>query len=247
MSDYLTALREATAVKATQQNWSYLIAGVPFSGKTTLCGTARGPIVVYCFDPNGAGALVRNSRAIVREYVDHDPNKATAFDKFEKDFLADEKAGLFNESGTVVIDSLTTFCDAIMACIKQKSNRLAGKAQLDDYMYLMGEVHGWCRKCMGLPCDFILTAHTTKDKDDITGQIITAILMTGKAADKLPALFDEWYVMQQDKGKYMVLTKPDGLYNAGTRMDIGHKFDKYEEPDLMAMRKKAGFPVEHKP
>jgi hypothetical protein len=67
---------------------------------------------------------------------------------------------------------------------------------------------------------------------------------------RIPILFDEIYyacTKESSAGvKYFFLTRATGLYKARTRLGKGGLFETYEEQDIKALLKKAGYDTSDK-
>jgi hypothetical protein len=126
---------------------------------------------------------------------------------------------------TVVLDSLTTmseFCMTYVLSINGKQPN--AQPSLPDYQRQMKELLDVIHIGVATPCNFICLAHQQFVKDELSGRIWCLPLVTGKLAQNLPAYFDEVYYAQAretgGKYKYTLLTKPDGLVVAKSRLDL---------------------------
>lgn len=220
------------------------------TGKSTLASTLPKPILVHSFDPGGMRSsmirpLIESGDILVERFEDEDAKKPTQFARYEK--RMDELfAGGFFQSGAIksyVIDSLTSLADCTMNFIAGKAGRAGQVAQLQDYQIQQMLIQQLVKKCCGFPVHFMLTGHIKSDKDEITGRIITSLLVSGKMDVKIPLLFDEVYVTvvtADSKGPtYTVLTGNEGFYRARTRIGAG-KFELREKPNLTELFKKGG-------
>lgn len=240
----------------TNDSVNTLIYGPFGSGKTHAAFTARQPIYMQSFDPNGSELphvrkMVAEGRAIVnRECEIEDDRRPVALDKFVANFDAMKKAKAFDFIGTYVVDSLTFFCDAVMNKALAEAGRQGTHPQIQDYGRLKALIKRIMANCCTLPCDFVLTGHISTLKDEVTMETITSLLTIGNNNQIIPAYFDEVYVAdvsrKDDKPVYRFLTSPNRRYSARTRIGSG-VFSQYETPDLMALRKKAGRSVDHLP
>lgn len=241
----------------TNDSVNWLLYG-PFGvGKTHTVFTGRQPIYMQSFDPNGSSlrhvhAMCAEGRAIVnRDCEVEDDMRPTAYDRFVANFNALKTAGAFNHIGTYAIDSLTFFTEALVNKVHANNGLLGKNLRIQDYMEVKNLFRRVIAMCCALPCDFVLTAHVTSEKDEVTLETITAITTVGKNGTIIPTFFDEVYVSEIADRKaavptYAVLTSPTGRYNARTRIGSG-VFAQRETPDLMYLRKKAGRGVDHLP
>ncbi len=255
--DYIKTRREMLSKQPSQDTFNILIYGDYGTGKSTILSTCRLPIYVYSFDPGGtklkALQHLRDEGLAVLDtvYEDEDNKKPKAFRAFDKTHEEMKKAGAYELFGTVAIDSLTTFHAAVMNFILQRENRPSTIPQIQDYLILQTLLGQMFREFCNLPCDFILTGHLTTDKDEVTGRMITSLLVPGQNSVKVPVLFDEVLLtnVEMDAKKnptYSVRLVGDAKYKTSTRQFSGEGFLPYEEPNIMALRAKAGKAVEHK-
>ena len=242
------------STKKDKVNW--LIYGDYGTGKTTLLTTAIRPIYVFSFDPGGCTVLEDmppGSAVLDTAYEIENRKHPSAFSKWETTYQKLKQSDAFSRCGTVVIDSLTNFGEALMNHIIAKAGRPDTTPQIQDYYTLQAALRDIISDCTNLPCDFILTAHIGTDKDQLTGRLIADILIPGKAAPKfIPLQFSEVLVTlvtdgPNKKPHYGLLTAPQSYFKARTRIGRGGKFELVEEPDLCALRAKAGKPITHLP
>lgn len=254
--EFIKSRREDLVKLSTQETFNILLYGGYGTGKSSTLATARLPIYIFSFDPGGTKLKVlqdlkaKGYAILDTEYEDEDAKNPKAFRAFDSTFQEMKKANAFKLFGTVAIDSLTLFVDAAMNFILQKEGRKGQTPQIQDYYVLQNLLGQVFREFCNLPCDFILTGHITTDKDDVTGRMITSLLVPGKNAQRIPVLFDEVILteMSQDAKKntiYQVRLVGDQKYRTSTRQFSGDSFSPYEDPDIMALRAKAGKKVEH--
>lgn len=225
------------------------------TGKTTLCTTAPAPILIHSFDPGGTKVvppeMIKEGRVIPdTRFEDEDPAHPKAFRLWEQVFEQLRKDKAFDAIGTYVIDSATTWAEAAMNEILRQKGRAGGVPQLQDYQIQMNTIRDYMRIMTALPCHTILTGHIDATQDEVTGRVLTGLLITGKLKTRIPLLFDEmWVTVSKETSKgteYSVLTRNNGFYKARTRIGSG-KFDLYEKPDIKYLLKKAGLPADDKP
>jgi len=229
-----------------------LIYGDMGVGKTSLLTTARAPILVHGFDPGGlvtvrdeidSGIIIPDERFAVE-----DPLNPTAFDLWNRECGRLKRDNIFDAIGTYAIDSATTWAQCAMDVVLKKAGRQGGPPYKQDWLPQMAMLETGIRGLMALPCDVVLIAHSDISKDERTGKMFIAPMLTGKLSIRIPLLFDEIYCAQTEetsKGiNYRLLTKPTGLYRARTRLGKKGIFDTYEEPNIKALLRKAGRPCE---
>lgn len=260
---------EAASLESLYSNYrrgdarlSFLVSGRIGSGKTRLIGTARAPILVDVFDPGGERTLaaeIESGRVIPdtrwSSFDSADPKTFTLW-------LAEmrrrrETPGFFSRLGTYAIDSYTFLQNAAQAELRHRvRGEFDAKSQSVLYQRPIMDVLQWV---FALPCDVILTAHLAAEKDGITGATYYTVDAGGFLANRIPALVSEVYVAMAREVvaeakpggggpareiQYRLLTKPTGAYEARSR--LGCLAD-YEEPDIRAIRRKAGMSAEDKP
>lgn len=252
----LKQVKEHYESDSRQNSFNLLLLGESGSGKTFLSRTCRAPIHIDSFDPGGTKGLtqeINEGRVIVdSRYECDDPKSPKAYLEWQRVMAHRIRIGYFNYIGTYILDSATTWSDAIMNQIL-KAAGIPGQAPrfTKDYGPQKIEIRNNLQTLLNLPCDFILTGHLEAQKDEVVGSVKYRFLTTGKGDVTIPLLFDEIYVaLAEQKGmkgvEYKLLTQKNGLYTAATR--IGRdKFDTFEQPDIKALLKKAGHPCEDKP
>lgn len=248
--------------ETTSRNFSALVSGDSGTGKTTLLMTARRPIYIYQFDPDGARSIrdeIDWKSVFVDSRFDHDdPKLPIAYQEWGLDFLTKKNTGFFKDFGTVAIDSLTTFSDIIMYNVLKLAGRIGqiprarfGKAGDNDYVMQMNEMSLRVREFMTLPCDFFATCHLETEQDGETMKIKTYPLITGKLKTRIPLLFTDIFVcITKNTAKgivYELLTRNDGNYLARTKTGRHNIFETYERQDIKYLLKKANLPHDDKP
>ena len=238
----------------TQSSFNALICGESGSGKTYLARTCRFPVHIDSFDPGGTQGLrdLIQSKDIIADvrWEKDDPKKPHTFKEWKKVFDERVESGYFDFFGTYILDSATTWSEAIMNYILDQAKRPGEAPKWEkDYTPAKLEVRNMLQKMLNLPCDFFLIGHLAADKDEVSGRTTYRFMATGNHRTIIPLLFSEVYVcLAESKGQTTerkILTEKDSLYLARTRIGA-RKFQKYEEPNIKAMLKKAGFPCEDK-
>lgn len=237
-------------------SFNALVLGETGSGKTYLTRTARKPVHIDTFDPGGAKGLndlIERGEVIVdSRYGSEDPRKPTAFKDWQREMRERAKIDYFKYISTYVLDSSTTWSEAIMNDILSKSG-LAGEAPrwAQDYVPQKVTIRNWLRELLDLPCDFILTGHLEASTDEVTKRTSFRFMTTGKGSVTIPLLFDEIYVMDPKKTsqgvEYRVLTQATGIHVARSRLSRNGLLDMYEPADIKHILKKAGYPTTDKP
>lgn len=247
--DEFTSIRKKYSESPHKDTFNALVYGYMGTGKTTLLGTARKPVLIHSFDPGGEKVLVDQIKTgevmVNSSFQNEDAKKPTAYRSWEKEFdRLRHMEGFFESIGTYTIDSVTTWSEALMNAILKSNGRAAGVPQMQDYLVQINTLRDAIKLITSVPCDVILTGHVDSEKDEVTGRLTTGVMLTGKLKEKLPLLMDEVYMAtskESSKGvEYSILTRNTGLYKARTRLGRNNIFDTYEEPNIKKLLKKAG-------
>ena len=248
--------RSTELYKTRPKNYNALVIGDLGTGKTRLAVTCRKPVLLHTFDPGGSKTrdlqpLIESGDIIPdpRFEVD-DARNPTAFKEWDREMPELKKMGIFDHLGTFMVDSITSLGSAVMNQILKENGRANSQPQLPDYMKQQLVLVNIIKDLMNLPCDVIMTGHIGMEKDEVTGKMVASLFVSGQLIIKIPLLFDEVYITQAkstSKGvEYKLLTTKDDPYQARTRIG-GGVFEKYEEPDIKRLLKKAGYPCDDKP
>jgi len=232
-----------------------IIAGKQGSGKTTLALTCPAPVHIDSFDPGGtlvlkeaieAGTILADVR-----FEGEDPDDPKMFKTYIASLDRRLRAGYFDHIGTYILDSLTTFgAAALNTVIKERVNK--GKhtsyvPQKDDWFPQMTYLSRCIRKIAALPCHVLLLAHEKPIKDKEGNLLGYELLVTGNLQQLIPILFSELYILETKETpegvKRALMTMSSGMHTAKSRLGRGGRFDKYEQPDIKHLLKKAGLPA----
>lgn len=253
MAQHLTENFEQSAAA---ERFRLLNTGESGTGKTYLLRTARKPVHIDVFDPDGAQSLLpyikRNPGHII---VDDscswdDPKNPRAATAWSNMFQKRKQMGYFDHIGTYCIDSITTFSNYIMNHVLYKAGRVNANPQQQDYLLQMTMIKTAISTIMSIPCDIVVNGHLEMTKDEVSGQVLMRLLVTGKLTNQLPLLFSEVYVSVAKATaagiQYSLLTQSTGRYVARTRIG-GEVFETFEEPDIKKLLSKAGMSTKDKP
>ena len=129
-----------------------------------------------------------------------------------------------------------------------------------DYNPAKVEIQNYLRKCLNLPCDFILTGHLTPIEKIISVDSKTGIVRRnicyrysaiGQAAVFIPLLFSEIYVViRKDSPRGIeqkLLINSVGEYVARSKLSSDGLLKDTEEPDIKSILKKVGMSTKDKP
>jgi len=259
----LARVRKYYASDPLQKRFSAIVTGETNAGKTYLLRTARKPIHVDCFDPGGTQCLrdlIASGDVIADTFwQNEDPFSPKVFAEWKKTTDIRFLTKYYDMFGTYCIDSLTTFSKAVMNFQLASANRAGETPQhRKDYNPQKNIIENYINKLLSLPCDFILTGHLREIEELIAIDPSTGIRrtntkyrlhITGQAVITIPLLFDELYVIT-GKGtppKREMLIDSLGTYVARSRLKMNGKLDAIEEPNIVKLLKKSGFPWEDKP
>lgn len=223
-----------------------LIYGDSGAGKTVAATSFPGPVFVHDFDgkvisaanfwrtknPEQLGQIDYQSYNEINEKEKWDTVKnryATFFGWLvEMQTIVREKKPFPYK--TVVLDSLTTYSDLLLAeIIRQTKHTLKtpipGRDDIPGLQtYQVNGVHfkAQLNDFLALPCNVIVTAHLDVDKDELTGRIERKPKMSGKLATYLPIVFGEVY-RQYVEGtgagrKYVWQTQSSAEYNCRSQI-----------------------------
>ncbi len=236
-----------------------MLAGDSGTGKTHILKTMPGPIFIDSFDPGGLTTLTEEieSGFVIPSvhWEDETPKKPFAFKEWDNHITKLIDNDFFEHVGTYVLDSLTTWGDALMGYILQLDMRPNTNPQIQDYGLQQTLARTAIKALAGLPCNVVITAHLDTMKDEVSGAIMTSIMIPGKASVKLPLEFSELYVLESKDVRSgtdvtiqrTLLTQKTGRYRAKTRIGRNGLFKLREPADLGALMRKAGYPTENKP
>ncbi len=235
---------------------SILMTAESGKGKTFSFRTAPFPVHIDSFDPRGTKSVrdeVKKGNIIVdTRFENDDPLYPHAFNLWKKEFEARRVGKYFDSIATYVLDSASTFTEAIMNQIQKDRNAPGTVPKWEqDYHPQKVELRKWISKCVGLPCHFILTGHLDVQKDKEGNIVARRFLMTGKGAITVPLLFDEIWVLENKETsrglEYYTVLQSTGMLLARSRLAGTGKLNATEPTNLRNIFKKAGLNVEDKP
>lgn len=258
VSKEFEAIRDLYASTPNKDTLNILLQGEAGAGKTTLLRTAVKPVLLFSFDPHGWLPLKKEIAA--GEILVVDVSGKGGYAKFEKTLENYIKQGFFANIGTLVIDSLTSY---VFATLRESMERYPSakeirEARLDpavpcrgDYQVAGNVISTQVRKCIALPCDFILTAHITPELVDETSGVIKYNLRAFQSIQtELPSIFEDMYVLMKDaSGNRFLLTDGMGKYIARSRWNTPDSpvLQTREPADIKGIKQKVGLPTQDKP
>jgi len=236
---------------------SILAMGLFGTGKTRLCASGRLPLLIDSFDPKGTIVLeqvykqeIKDGLILIRTFWSENSKRPTEYVKWEKQFEDDIRTGFLDNFGTYAIDSLSTLLDALSNRVSNIKGREDGTLAIQDYKIIYNTIKDIIKVASSQDCDFILTAHLADEVDEVTGRVMSQLSVYKGLKASIPILFTEKYVLMNKPGpggvEHQLLTQDYKTFRASTQVGA-NTFKQIEEPDLTTLRKKAGFPTEHKP
>ena len=251
---YLGQLKDASIKDISQDTLNAIILGQKAIGKTQMiCESARRPVLIHSFDPGGTKHMkpeIERGEVIVDSRFEFDDaRKPTAYDLWEKEFDKMLKMNFFEHVGTYVIDSFTHWLRSMYHKVAKTKFANDGVLEIKGWAIITNALQSMTRLGTALPCDFLLTGHLTRDKEEFTGRFMELFAAPPSCQVTIPSLFDEYYVMRldpKDDGRRVLQTANTSTAVAGARVGRG-KFSLYEEPDLRKLKEKAGLDITDRP
>lgn len=261
----LKAVRNYYNGDPLQKRFSALVTGPIGVGKTFLARTCRMPLHIDSFDPGGSKGLregIEKGFIIAdTQWENDDPFHPDKFEKWMKAIDRRIMIGYFNHFGTYMLDSASTWGDAVMN-YQLKGRNAAGESPKwsHDYVPQKTFMTNYIKKLMTLPCDFILTGHLREIEEILRVDTKTGITTknveyrfytTGQAVLTIPLLFDELYVMTTKETaeglERYIMTEAQGKYIARSRLKANGKLDVLEPASIKGILRKIGLTWEDKP
>jgi hypothetical protein len=182
--------------------YTALIMGIYSSGKTTICGTGKKPIIINSFDPTGTltlRRLISSGDVFVRTYWNEDRKHPTEYKRWEKQWEEDIQSGFLSSFvGTYCIDSFTTFLGALVNWWCNSRNNKEGLPYLNDYPGIYALINDVLKRTASTGVDLIVTGHLEIDTDDLSGKKIAMLATYNKLRTEIPLLFTEKLVAAAD-------------------------------------------------
>lgn len=250
----IKTIREQYEKDPRQSTFNCLLLGESGTGKSFIARTCRKPVHIDSFDPGGTKNLrewIKKGEIIAdTQWESEEPLNPGEFKKWRRTFEHRRKEGYFNAMGTYMLDSATTWSEAIMNAVLKESG-IAGEPPrfTKDYQPQKVQIRNYIYEMLKLPCDFILTGHLRAIEDPDKGTIFR-FMTTGQGMVTIPLLFDEIWVLDTKESSsgtdYILLTQRTKFHLARSRLAAGGKLDKVEKPDIKYLLKKAGLPTSDK-
>jgi len=262
-------LRDASTAYTKRLKLHALVIGEKGAGKTTLATTAPTPVAIFEFDPGGASLpavrrLVDGGNAIVFPFDEPDgsdtPKEKLQYKRFVDNFNILHAAGFFDTVATVVLDSMTTFSEALIHYITRSSghelllpgcNPKNSGMEIRDWGIFANTLAYLINRLANISCHTVVLGHINRDKDEVFGGILRSLMVAGKSSHRLPVSFGEYYCMRakttaRGLERYL-LTAPEESIPASSRLSAEGVLDPHEKPDLSHILTKCGIPLGTKP
>lgn len=191
----------------------FFLYGPQGAGKTSQILTLPRPCYTYVFDPNSlltlrghdidfgvylpddltldVVSLKKKDNVHIRGPRVMTDNKATAYEEWEKDFDAKQKARFFDKYLSIAIDSGTMFLDVIMDYVLQINGRPGQWPEQDDYGPQMVTFTNCMRTFASMGKTLLVTGHYEEWQDRKTMRTSRQLMMTGRLRTKIPLLFSD--------------------------------------------------------
>lgn len=210
-------------LKTQEDHVKLLLLGPSGSGKTVLSCDFPGTVKVFDFDMKISSAAkyyandTERLDKIEAHQFGHLPLKER-MQAFQKETRAIDEI-IYKKQPlpfkTIVLDSLTTFVEAMLEDYKHVSQlgikrALADVNSMQDYQLLQIHLKKIITGLLALPCNVIVIGHIQQEKDETTGIVKNNILMPGQLAAKLPIYFEEVYLLKTNpQGQRVLQTASD--------------------------------------
>ncbi len=234
------------------QRFRALIIGNKGAGKTSLLKTARKPILLDMFDPQGEQVLSREIKRGEVLPVDYSAGTTEQWDWWRSDMEERKASGFFDHVGTYCLDSLTTWSEVLILKVLEdaikESPKHTPRMEKQDWGTVLDRVRINIKEWLSLPCDVLVLGHIKSSVDDVTGRIGLDVMIQGSSDQRLPIYFSEVYnldtAQKGDEIERFLITRNTGSNKCSTRLGgpdgDGEPFDLREPPDIKALMRKAG-------
>lgn len=168
----------------------------------------------------------KRDRVLIRieHFLNTNPQKPDAYEHFQRRILTLEDEVAEGRWGTVGLDSVTFFELAARKLHQYRLNRtakdprqwFAGSTDLLEEFLMI--------KLGALPCNVVVVAHISEDKDEVAGTFVRNPLAPGRLQKRLASAYGElWrqHVTLDESGErsYRLQTQANGTYNAASQID----------------------------
>lgn len=256
----IAELRQIYSDRRQDKKAKILLYGEWGTYKTTLATTMPRPILIHSFDPGGdkikhiQDGAQDDSIIVDNRWQSRVLDKpGDRFQQWNNEYNSLKSANVFNEIGTFVLDSFTTFQRLVIDASVESNNKntkVSDKLpikvpQMRDYGVQDSAMEFSLSDILDLPCHVLIIAHAeqnenTNSKGEITSIEYRPLIVGKKLRGKIPMLFDEIYITATMGNKGVMYTSPSGMYHARTRLGslfpIQKRYDNKEIGDLHLTR-----------
>lgn len=222
----------------TASKLNMLLLGDSGAGKTVTSTSFPTPLFAHDFDNKLSSAAnfwrKYNPEQVAgieyQEYTDPDPVKLFAiYNTWLINAEKQAKEGAFPWK-TVTLDSITLFSSALMRIILAQNPGVKSPIitapdvpAVQHYGIFGIRFQEYIKRTLALPCNVIMTAHISKEKDEASGLWVFRPMVAGKNAEWLPIVFREVYRQyaetdKEGKTKYLWQTASDRYYTCRTEI-----------------------------
>lgn len=220
--------RKLSEIK-TEGNLKILLYGNSGAGKTCFAASFPGPILYFDFDGkvDSAASFFAGKKNLDEIHVVELAHglHTDPIEEMDKILKLEETAGT-PPYKTIVIDSLTTYSNALLRhvirtnpAIKRPTYAQGTGKSREDYGILLGEFSKRIPKLLSYKCNVVMLGHVDSERDELTGQIKNITRMDGSFNKDLPIFFKEvWRAYVDAKGIHWAQTKSDMTYDCRSQI-----------------------------
>ncbi len=209
----------------TEGNIKLLAFGDSGAGKTCFAADFPGPILYFDFDGKVDSATTYYNGK--RDFTNVDVVElAQGINPEPIEEMDRELAKDLTKYKTIVIDSLTTYSNAVLRWliktnpgIKRPMYRQGTGTSMEDYGLLRREFARRIPNLLALPCNVVMLGHVDTEKDELSGEVRRLTRMDGSFNKDLPIYFKEvWRIYADAKGLRWAQTQPDAYYSCRSQI-----------------------------
>lgn len=216
-------MRKLSEIK-TEGNIKLLGYGDSGAGKTCFAATFPGPILYFDFDHkvDSASTFLRGKDLSHIDVVECAPGVSPEpIEEMDRELAKD-----LSKYKTIVIDSLTTYSNAVLRWliktnpgIKRPIYKQGTGTSMEDYGLLRREFARRIPNLLALPCNVVMLGHIDTEKDELSGEVRRLTRMDGSFNKDLPIYFKEvWRIYADGKGARWAQTQPDAYFNCRSQI-----------------------------
>lgn len=223
----------AKEIRPEELGHNIMLLGYTGGGKTSQILTLPGRTFVYVFDPSALHTLVGHdvdyelfiptrlnlaAQSLTKGKSDKATNRINAMEvytQFAEDLDNKVSKKFFDDYDNIVLDSMTTFSDAVMDRVQYLNDRLGQQPHQDDYGAQMQTIKSVFREFTSLyHLRMIGTGHIEFKQEEEGGKFFNTICLTGRLRTALPLLFSDIFICdtkinRREDNEYIFLTQKD--------------------------------------